>query len=131
AHAHKGASFVEIFQNCIVYNDGVFAPFAEKATAAETQLLLEHGKPMIWGKARNKALRLNRETLALEVVTLGENGVTEADVLIHDETNRTIAHLLVEMEFPAFPVALGVIYCDPAPTYEAAMAAQDTEQASW
>lgn len=130
AHAHKGASFVEIFQNCIVYNDGVFAPFAEKATAAETQLLLEHGKPMIWGKARNKALRLNRETLTLEVVTLGENGVTEADVLIHDETNRTIAHLLVEMEFPAFPVALGVIYCDPAPTYEAAIAAQDTEQAS-
>ncbi|HEY4547922.1 MAG TPA: 2-oxoacid:ferredoxin oxidoreductase subunit beta, partial [Pedomonas sp.] len=62
--------------------------------------------------------------LALEVVTLGEDGLTEADVLVHDETNRMIAHLLVEMAFPEFPVALGVIYCDPAPTYEAAIAEQ-------
>ena len=130
AHAHKGASFVEIFQNCIVYNDGVFAPFAEKASAAETQLLLEHGKPMIWGKARDKGLRLNRETLRLEVVRLGEDGASEADVLVHDETNRALAHLLVEMAFPAFPVALGVIYCDPAPTYEAAIAEQTQQLAA-
>lgn len=127
AYEHKGASFVEIFQNCIVYNDAVYAPFTEKAVAADTQLLLEHGKPMIFGKEKNKGLRLNRDALKLEVVTLGEGGITESDILVHDETNKTIAHMLVEMPFPAFPVALGVIYCAPAPTYDSAVVAQEQE----
>ena len=124
AYEHKGASFVEIYQNCIVYNDAVYEPFTAKANAADAQLLLEHGKPMIWGKEKNKGLILNRDTQRLEVVTIGENGITEGDILVHDETNKSVAYMLIEMPFPGFPVALGVIYCDPAPTYDDAVEAQ-------
>ena len=124
ANEHKGASFVEIFQNCIVYNNGVFAHFTDKEVAADTQLHVEHGKPLIFGKDGNKGLRLKPGLLEIEVVTLGENGVGEADILVHDETNRTLATMLAAMQPPHFPVALGVIYCNPAPTYESAVAAQ-------
>lgn len=124
ARAHKGASFVEIIQNCIVYNDAVFADFTEKAVAADMQLHVKHGQRMIFGKDRNKGLRLNSKTFALEIVTIGENGVTEADVLEHDEKNRVLAGLLAALRPPKFPEVLGVIYCDPAQSYETAVAAQ-------
>ncbi|PIW26582.1 MAG: 2-oxoacid:ferredoxin oxidoreductase subunit beta [Rhodospirillales bacterium CG15_BIG_FIL_POST_REV_8_21_14_020_66_15] len=118
AHAHIGTSFVEIFQNCKVYNDGVFETFTARDLASDRQIYVEHGKPLIFGKDGEKGLRLNPRTLSLEVVTLGENGVTEADVLVHDETNRMIATLLAHMEPPALPVALGVLYCAPGPCYD-------------
>ncbi|MFP6689503.1 MAG: 2-oxoacid:ferredoxin oxidoreductase subunit beta [Alphaproteobacteria bacterium] len=124
AHAHKGASFVEIFQNCIVYNDGAFSDFAEKRTAPDTQLHVEHGQPLIFGADGNKGIRINHDILDLEVVTVGENGVTLDDVLVHDETNRTLAGWLARMEAPEFPVAIGVLYCDPAESYEAAVRRQ-------
>lgn len=123
AHAHKGASLVEILQNCVVYNDGVFSAFAEKDVADDGQVHVEHGKPMRFGKDGARGIRLNAKTLSLETVTLGENGVTEADLLVHDETNRTLAGLLVALE-PPMPVALGVIYCNPAPTFGAKISAQ-------
>jgi len=119
AYEHKGTSFVEIFQNCIVYNDGVYEPFTAKANAADNQLLLENGKPMLFGKEKNKGIHLNRQTLRLEVIDV--DATNHHEVLIHDETNASIAHMLVEMRFGAFPVALGVLYCDPRPTYEAAV----------
>ncbi|MCH9670072.1 MAG: 2-oxoacid:ferredoxin oxidoreductase subunit beta [Gammaproteobacteria bacterium] len=112
-HQHHGTSFVEIFQNCNVYNDQVFAHFTDRKTASDTQLHVEHGKPLLFGAERNKGLRLDPKTLTLEVVQLGVDGCTEADILVHDETNRTLAQLLVGLESPAFPVALGVLYCDP------------------
>jgi 2-oxoglutarate/2-oxoacid ferredoxin oxidoreductase subunit beta len=118
AHAHKGASFVEIFQNCVVYNDGVFDDFTEKSVAPERQLLVEHAKPLVFGPGRTKGLRLKSGTLELEIVTIGENGVSESDVLVHDERNRTLAALLGSLQPPQFPEALGVLYCDPARTYE-------------
>ncbi len=126
AHAHKGTSFVEIYQNCIVYNDGVFGTFTDKPVADDSQLRLAHGEPMIFGKERDKGIRLDTDTLSLEVVTIGENGVTEDDILVHDETNRTVATLLAAMEPPTLPVALGVLYCDPALSYEAAVRDQMT-----
>ena len=121
AYENKGASFVEIFQNCIVYNDGVFKHFTEKEVQAEMQIHVEHGKPLIFGAESNKGLRIKEGLMWLEVVTIGEDGVTEDDVLLHDETNRPLAMLLASMKPPAFPVALGVLYCDPAPTYDAAV----------
>ena len=124
AHAHKGASFVEIFQNCIVYNDGVFNDFAEKAVAEEARLHVEHGKPLIFGKERNRGIRLNREKLALEPVTIGEDGVTEDEILVHDETNRTLAGWLSRLHPPHEPMALGVLYCNPTDSYDAAVYAQ-------
>jgi 2-oxoglutarate ferredoxin oxidoreductase subunit beta len=112
AHAFEGASFVEIFQNCIVYNADVFAGFTEKKVADDHQLHLEHGKPMLFAGGK-KGLRFNPKTIALEVVAVGQGGADPSDVLIHDERNKALAHLLVEMKHPEFPMAMGVIFRDP------------------
>ena len=118
ARGHKGASFVEIFQNCIVYNDDVFGDFTAKEFAPERQIHVEHNKPLLFGRDRRQGLRLRPKTLELEVVTIGENGVGEEDILVHDETSRTLATMLAAMTPPAMPVALGVIYCNPAESFE-------------
>jgi len=124
AHAHKGASFVEIFQNCIVYNDGVYDSFTAKDVAAERQIEVEHNKPLIFGKEKEKGLRMNPDKIELEVVTIGEKEATEKDILVHDETNKVLATLLAQMEGPNFPVAIGVLYCNPSNTYEDGVHAQ-------
>jgi 2-oxoglutarate ferredoxin oxidoreductase subunit beta len=124
ADAHQGTSFVEIFQNCIVYNDGAFKHFTEKSVQDEMQVHVEHGQPLLFGKDKSKGLVLNKDEQRLEIVTLGENGVTEADIAVHDETNRSMATMLAQMDPPTMPVALGVLYCESAPTYEAAVHAQ-------
>lgn len=121
AHAHKGASFVEIFQNCIVYNDGAFAHFTDREIAADTQVFVEHGKPLLFGKDNDKGIRLNTRTLKLEVVKVGENGVAVGDILVHDETNKVLATLLAQMQPPSFPVALGVLYAEEGPNYTTAV----------
>ncbi len=118
AKAHRGTSFVEIFQNCIVFNDAAFADFTDKSVAADAQVHVEHGRPLIFGAEKNRGLRLKPGTLQLEAVTIGENGVGADDLLVHDEKDRNLASLLVQMEPPDLPVALGVIYCDPAPAFE-------------
>jgi 2-oxoglutarate ferredoxin oxidoreductase subunit beta len=124
AHAHKGASFVEIFQNCIVYNDGVFDHFTAKQVASDAQIFVDHGKPLLFGKDGKRGLRLKPGALEMEMVTVGENGVTEADILVHDERSLTLANWLAAMEAP-FPVAIGVLYCNPAPlSFDAAVQAQ-------
>jgi 2-oxoglutarate ferredoxin oxidoreductase subunit beta len=118
AHAHRGASFVEVFQNCVVYNDGVFDAFTEKSVAVDQQLHVAHGQPLRFGKDKSRGLRLVPGKLELEIVTVGQDGITERDLLVHDETNRTLAGLLAGLQPPAFPMALGVLYCDPAMSYE-------------
>ncbi len=115
AHAHEGTSFIEILQNCPVFNDGVFESITDRKTGPEHQLWLEHGAPMIFGANSDKGLRLNPATLTLEVVTLGENGVGEKDLVVHDETNRTLAWLLSELPDV---VALGVLYRESGAAYE-------------
>jgi 2-oxoglutarate/2-oxoacid ferredoxin oxidoreductase subunit beta len=118
AHEHRGASFVEVIQNCVVFNDGVFDAFTAKDVAPDAQIHVEHGKPLIFGAGRDRGLRLKPEKLELEVVPLAD------DVLVHDETNRVLAQLLATLEPPTFPVALGVLYCDPAPSFEDELYAQ-------
>jgi 2-oxoglutarate ferredoxin oxidoreductase subunit beta len=119
AHAHKGASFVEIYQNCIVYNDGTFDYFTRREKATEAQIHVEHGQPLIFGERRDKGLRAKPGSFELEVVRLGENGVGEADLLVHDEANRMLATMLVGLRPPEFPKALGVLYCDPMAPFDA------------
>jgi len=121
AKSHRGASFVEVFQNCIVYNDGVFDNFAKKSVANDQQIVCEHGKPLIFGKNKDNGIRLVPNQMALEVVTIGKNGISVDDILIHDETNKMAAYLLADMKSPAFPIAIGVLYCNPTTTYEAAV----------
>ena len=118
AHDHQGASFVEILQNCVVFNDEIFAHITAKEVAADAQLALEHGKPLVFGKNRERGLRLKPGKLELEVVSAGTS-----DVLVHDETNRALAELLATLD-PPFPVAMGVIYCNPATSYERDVYAQ-------
>ena len=117
ARAHQGTSFVEILQNCIVYNDKVHGEITDRDRAEEAQIHVSHGEPLIFGKNRDKGLRLNPKSLDLEVVVLGGD-IGEDDLLRHDETNRNRAGLLARLAPPHFPVALGVIYCDPAPSYD-------------
>jgi len=109
SHAHRGAAFVEILQNCPIYNDGVFEEVKNKKTAAQFRVSLEHGEPIIFGQDRQQAIRLNTESLSLEVIALGGK-YTEADALIHNENNKILATLLSEMSGPDFPVATGIIY---------------------
>jgi len=114
AHAFDGASLTEIYQNCIVYNEDVYAAFTDRKSAKDAQLHLRHGEAMRFGENNAKGIALNRETLALEIV----DATARADeVLVHDETNAVIAGLLVDLEFP---VALGVIYRRTGQSYEAA-----------
>jgi 2-oxoglutarate ferredoxin oxidoreductase subunit beta len=124
AHAHRGTSFVEIYQNCIVYNDGVFEKFAGKKAPPDALLWLEHGKPMLFAGG-TKGLRLDAKSLSLEVVAVTDQDPVAVGVLVHDETNRLIARLLMEMPFGPLPMALGVIYCDPAPAFENDVIAQN------
>lgn len=112
SYEHKGASFVEILQNCPIYNDGVFEQVKDKRQAAEHRIELEHGKPLVFGLEANKGIRLNSQALQLEVVELGKGGITEADLLVHDEGNKVMAQLLSTMSGPEFPVAVGVLYSE-------------------
>jgi 2-oxoglutarate ferredoxin oxidoreductase subunit beta len=112
AHAFQGTSLVEIFQNCIVYNDDVFASFTDRKNAANTQLHLKHGEPMLFGDNNGKGIHLNRDTLELEVIDATES---PDDVLVHDEAKKTIARLLIDMHMP---VAMGVLYREPSISYE-------------
>ena len=105
AYAHNGASFVEIFQNCIVYNDGAFKHFTEKAVQDDMQIHVEHGQPLRYGKDGQRGLVINKDKMRLEAVVIGENGVTEDDIAVHDETNRSLAMMLAQMDPPTMPVA--------------------------
>jgi 2-oxoglutarate ferredoxin oxidoreductase subunit beta len=124
AHKHRGASFVEIYQNCNIFNDGAFRDFTAKEVRADRTITLEHGKPMIFGKEKDRGLRVNG--MKMEVVEIGKDGVTEADILVHDEArdDPSIAFLLSRMEWPEYPVPMGVFRAVQRPTYDALMAKQ-------
>jgi len=121
AHEHRGTSFVEILQNCNIFNDGAFADLTEKDIKSDTQIVLAHGKPLIFGKNRDKGIRMRGHSL--EVVHLG-NGVSESDVIVHDETDAGLAFLLSLMMPPKFPTPLGVLRAVERPTYETILGEQ-------
>jgi len=127
AARHTGTSLVEVLQNCIIYNDKTHGMITGKETRERYQLHLEHGSPMRFGRDNAQGIRLNG--LRLEVVTIGEDGVTEDDLLIHDarEPDPTLHQMLVRMRPPEFPMALGVIRAVPAPTFDEGLAAQLVE----
>jgi 2-oxoglutarate ferredoxin oxidoreductase subunit beta len=118
AAEHKGTAFVEIFQNCIVFNDGAYDAITDKSVRDDARLLLEHGKPLVFGKNKDKGVRLRG--LEPEVVTLGENGVTEADLVVHDEAaeHSGLAFFLSQFDAPKYPVPLGVFRAVSQPSYE-------------
>ncbi len=117
AAEHKGTSFVEVYQNCNVFNDGAFEWATDRETKSDTVIELEHGKPLIFGKNRNKGIRLNG--MQLEVVELGK-GIEEDDLLFHDEKMQepSLAYLLSRMTNPEFPEPIGVFRAVDRPRYE-------------
>lgn len=116
AEKHKGASFIEIYQNCVIFNDKAHDVYANRATRADTTLMVEHGKPMIFGKDRNKGIIL--KNMKLEVVELGDQ-YKESDLLVHDKGNETLAYMLVNHSHPPeFPMVLGILYQKSETTYE-------------
>jgi 2-oxoglutarate ferredoxin oxidoreductase subunit beta len=127
AATHVGTAFMEIYQNCPVFNDGAFDSFTDKSTRADRQVRVVHGKPLLFGASNDKGLRLNPKTLSLEVVTLGENDVTLDDIAVHDETNSMLAAMLARMTYPAFPMAIGVLFAERRPTYDGTLAAQQQQ----
>ncbi len=124
AAAHKGTAFVEIYQNCNVYNDGAFSFATDREAKDDHLIYLEHGKPMIFGKNRDKGIRLNGMTP--EVVDLEKTGISADDLLIHDEkaAEPTLAYLLSRMRYPEFPEPLGVFRAISTPTYESLVIGQ-------
>ena len=122
---HKGSAFVEVLQNCNIFNDGAWKAFTDREVRDDKMLVLEHGKPMIFGKEHDKGIRLRG--LHPEVVQLG-NGVTEDDLLVHDETAEDpyLAFMLSRMFYPDFPVPVGVIRRVERPTHDQLMTQQIT-----
>ncbi len=111
AAEHKGAAYVEIFQNCPVFNDGAYLFLTEKSVKADMQLRMEEGKPLVFGKDGKRGIRFNAQTAELEVATVGENGITEKDFLVHDPKREdpTIAFMLANLSTRAgFPTPVGV-----------------------
>jgi len=105
--AHRGITIFEILQNCVIFNDGAHSFYTDRANKADRQLFLEHGKPMIFGKDNDKGIILD-DDFRLKVVNIGENGITEDDILVHNAKNLSpIVHFeLAELKNP---VALGII----------------------
>ncbi len=121
AAEHRGSCFVEVYQNCPVFNDGAYTFLTDKAVKADAQLRMEHGKPLLFGKDNRKGIRFNPQTAELEVVTLGENGVTEKDILVHDAKREdpTLAFVLANLSLkPGFPSPIGVFRDVRRPTAE-------------
>ena len=118
AEEHRGTSLIEILQNCVIFNDKTFAAITGKEVKQNAQLILEDGKPMLFGAEMNKGIVLNG--FKLEVVTIGENNVTEKDILIHDkkEQDPTLHAMLARMRPPEFPAALGIIRAVSRQTFD-------------
>jgi len=124
AAGHSGSAFVEILQNCNIFNDGAWESVAERSVRDDATLVLEHGQPLLFGKNKDKGIRLSG--LDLEVVELG-HGVSEKDLVVHDEQHPEpgYAWLLSRMDArPGFPTPIGVLRAIEAPCYEADVAEQ-------
>jgi 2-oxoglutarate ferredoxin oxidoreductase subunit beta len=126
AHEHKGTAFVEIYQNCAVFNDGAFFAYSEKETKKEDALFVEHGKPMIFGNNNDKGIKL--DGLNPVVVDIS-NGVSANDLWIHDERDKTKASLLASLfDAPTMlhhkPRPFGVFYVEDRAVYEDDLTAQ-------
>jgi 2-oxoglutarate ferredoxin oxidoreductase subunit beta len=124
AERHRGTSVVEVLQNCVIFNEGVHDDVAGRDVRADHTIVLKHGKPMIFGKENDKGLIL--DGLKIRVVRLGEDNITEKDLLVHDATepNPGIHYMLSNMKYPDYPVALGVIRSVEGRTYDAGVEEQ-------
>jgi len=124
AAKHKGTAVIEVLQNCVIFNDGIHDKVTARDVRDDRTIVLRHGEPMKFGKNGDKGLIL--DGLKLKVVRIGENGISEKDLLKHDafEPNPGIHYMLANMRYPEYPVALGIIRSVPGNTYENEMEEQ-------
>lgn len=124
---HRGTAFVEILQNCHVFNDGAFEEITNKSSARFNQLHLENGKPLVYGDTKDRGLTMDESSLRLSKVdTFDTNGKAQR-ILQHDESNPLVAQCLASLTFPEYPVPLGVLYANSLPTYEDQLQHLDSE----
>jgi 2-oxoglutarate ferredoxin oxidoreductase subunit beta len=117
AHAHTGSSFVEIFQNCNIFNDGAFELLTDKETKADNVLILEHGKPLVFGKEQDKGIKL--DGFKPVIVSLKDGKYSINDLLVHNEKSRELAFILSELtDYPGFPTPIGVFLDIDRATYD-------------
>jgi len=122
AEQHGGTSFVEIYQNCVIFNDGCHDEYAKKKNRSEHSISLKHGEPMIFGKDRDKGLIL--DNLEIKIVELGDT-YSESDCIVHDKYNIGLASLLVELDTHLdMPKLYGIIYIKDDSTYDKEMSEQ-------
>jgi 2-oxoglutarate ferredoxin oxidoreductase subunit beta len=126
AHAHKGSALIEVLQNCPVFNDGVWDEVTDRKFLADRQLVLEHGKPLLFGKDGQYGIRM-KSNLAPEVVQVGEGEgkVPLSEIVVHDEQgSRAYSHMLALMTYPEFPIPVGVLRSEIKPSYDDMATAQ-------
>jgi 2-oxoglutarate ferredoxin oxidoreductase subunit beta len=124
AARHKGTSAVEVLQNCVIFNNGIHDAITDPVHRADRQLILEQGKPMLFGEEKEKGIVFEKGKL--KVAKLGENGITIDDILVHDatETDPTLHMALINMKLPDFPVVFGVIRSVASLVYDVEMCNQ-------
>ncbi len=127
AGRHKGTSVVEVLQNCMIFNNGVHNRYADRAVRADRTIHLRHGEKMIFGADSNKALV--QDGFLLKAVTIGEDGYTLDDVLVHDAhcTSNFLHQQLAMMDGDSLPLAVGVIRDVDTPTYDESVSEQVRE----
>ena len=127
AENHRGTSVIEVLQNCIIFNNGAHDALTDREHKDDRTIIVKHGEPLIFGKEKNKGLVL--DGLKLKVVTIGENGITQDDILVHDahEEDPTLHLALINMRYPKYPVAYGIIRAVEAHTYDERIEAQIKE----
>ncbi|KZL19422.1 2-oxoglutarate oxidoreductase subunit KorB [Pseudovibrio axinellae] len=120
ARTFEGTAFVDVLQNCVIFNDGVFDKLKDKKQGPDHTLFVEHGQPLVFGVDRNKGIRIKAGGFSLEVVSLEEGGLSEADLIVHDETNHALAGALAELGGNAGePTVLGILFREEAPEFGA------------
>ncbi len=124
---HEGTAFMEVLQNCQIFNNGAFDSFLDKEVREDKTIMLEHGKPMIFGKNKDKALRFNSQIFSLEVVETAK--VAPEEILVHNAEldNPALHAMLSAMKGPDFPVAFGVIRRVKKPVYEKLLHQQEED----
>jgi 2-oxoglutarate ferredoxin oxidoreductase subunit beta len=124
AAAHRGSAFVEILQNCLIFNDGAWNDVTDREIRDDHRVEMLHGKPLVFGRNRDRGIRL--KGVAPEVVPVGAGGVPESELLVHDERSPSaaLAYLLSQMGPPEFPVPVGVFREQRLTTYDEAVHAQ-------
>ena len=126
ASRHRGTSFLEIYQNCNIFNDGAFEYVADRANRAETQLVLRHGKPLVFGKDRTKAIKF--DNFVPQVITLteaGDDAALKAGAAIYDRHNAALANAVARLDHPDFPVPMGVFYQEQRETFDDSVGKQN------